>query len=245
MEKGIALYNEQAYSWALEIFSQYISPFSRFHQWNTLYKLELFSWALDFFSENRYDALHNRGNTEYYLGLQKTEKEQKKKYWQQSLESFTGAYKQNPAKSTQANYNFVEKKLRELDPPPDGWRSSDDSEKTLSWSQSEQNKQTTKKEDWEKETSQTSTENSQNQPSWNSQNWAYKLDEKESIKELSPLEKEKVQKYMNQLQEAQERNGQYFNKKPSTSNNNPFENFVDPFTWEPFFEWLQNSEKDW
>lgn len=245
MEKWLDLYQKGAYSWSLNIFSQYTTQTAQFNQGNTLYKLNSFSWALNLFLENSYDSLHNKGNTQYYLWLQNMDIEEKKKYWQKSLEAFTWAYQKNPSLSSQKNYEFVEKKLRELIPPPSSASSEDQEKKTATWSKTEKNDPS--KDTSEDKDSQESQKSQQDQKSWsaqNSQNSPYTLDEQNPVEQLSPLEREKVQRYMNQLEQVQDRNRGYFNKKPSP-NNNPFEWFVDPFTWEALFEGIYNNEKDW
>lgn len=227
------------------------------------YKSEDFSWALlDFsWSQNSLQSLHNLGNSLYYLGTKQNDTTQKVSLWKQSLSAYSWALTFGASWATQQNYDFVLKKLQELEKNQNKSNSgstskdqeknqnsgSGSSDKNSSWSGSQDSKDSQQKKDDSKNQQNSSQGNTSQNSSSQQRDSQYQFKQWQGNGWLSQEEKNYIENYQQSLQDFQKRNAQFYNKKPSSSQGDDiFGNFVDPFTGEPVFQnSLNQTTKDW
>ncbi len=184
------------------------------------------SWNLEI------NALHNLWNTAYLLWATKDNTDEKLSLWNQSLGFYSWALDKKELAETRENYEYVKKQIQAL-------QNTEEKEQTSS----EQEKDTGQKE--QKNSSQTGSSSKKSQSS-SQRDSQYQLKQWDAKGELSQSEKEYLEGYKQYLEEFQKQNSQFYNKKPSSQEGGDiFENFMNPFTWEPLFQNNFNqSEKD-
>ena len=203
---------------------------------------------------------HNLWNTYYKFWDIQESRDAKINFWQKSLQSYLDALEifQNP--QTQANYDFVRKKLEELleeeeEPPQDEEEIPPEEESEEDEQQQEQddNQEQNQENQQENENSQDSqqewqqsspdmSQNSQNEQSWDdvqvSQNPNFWLgwNEEEWFAPLTPEEREMIEQQLNRLQEEELQNREL--NKPGNRGN-----VFDQFWIERFFN--NRTNQDW
>lgn len=252
-------------SWKVELAGKIFSQLSNIFPQNA--SLELKKADVFYKEENYHQALikylqvkcrwdemcfilnHNLWNTLYRFGETFEEKEQKKKFWQQSLWAYQEALSYKMDLQTEQNYEFVLKKLKELEePPPPESQSQQQEQKKQDEKDQEKNEE--EKQSKEKQQEQQPQENNQEEknPEQNQdQNWqpwetptnpntGIGWEVEEIQKPLSQEEQKQIEQYLEWLKQEEKQN-QEFNK--------PWKK--DSLWWWEAFELFEDNKKntDW
>ncbi len=195
---------------------------------------------------------HNLWNTLYRFGETFEEKEQKKKFWQQSLWAYQEALSYKMDLQTEQNYEFVLKKLKELEEPrPPESQSQQQEQKKQDEKDQEKNEEEKQSEDKnEVQQEQQPQENNQEekeQEKNEDQNWqpwetptnpntGIGWEVEEIQKPLSQEEQKQIEQYLEWLKQEEKQN-QEFNK--------PWKK--DSLWWWEAFELFEDNKKntDW
>ncbi len=187
-------------------------------------------------------ANYNLWNAYFKLWKQENDLEKMIIFRKKSLENYKNILDKKNDKKTSQNYDYVKKKLEELEQEQkqeqkqDWWKPKND---TLKKEKQEDNTK-----NWEKKQDENATNENK---SWEWNEYDIKKDSK--LKELTEDEKRQLEEYNEQLKEQQKQNSKNFWKK---SNSNQ-EDVFDIFSQDPFFGNYENfdnsilnwNEKDW
>lgn len=230
-------------SWKVELAGKIFSQLSNIFPQNA--SLELKKADVFYKEENYHQALikylqvkcrwdemcfilnHNLWNTLYRFGETFEEKEQKKKFWQQSLWAYQEALSYKMDLQTEQNYEFVLKKLKELEePPPPESQSQQQEQKKQDEKDQEKNEEEKQSEDkneaQQEQKPQEYNQDEKKQQQNQDQNWqAWETptnpntgigwEVEEIQKPLSQEEQKQIEQYLEWLKQEEKQN-QEFNK---------------------------------
>jgi Ca-activated chloride channel family protein len=197
---------------------------------------------------------HNLWNTYYRLWEKNNDLEQKKSLRNQAITNYEKALKIKYDKETKENLEFVQRKIEELDQQEKDKQNqqnnsgSNNSKQKWSWdNQQSQNGSWWDQKNWSWSNVQTNNHSSQENWSWNRQNqntWNNNSNTNNSENNLSKDQTQKLQEYMQYLQQEELKNQWNFNKK--TQNSDQQDIFSQFFWSDPFFDnsALNNDGKD-
>lgn len=242
-----------------------------YNLWWDYYELWKFDKSMELYSKiNLFtgsnlslDTYYNLWNIFYRLWDSEQYDIQKKvDLWKKSLLSYNQVLLKKEDKQTRENYNFVQKKLNEL-----LQKIKEEQQKQIEEQQKQQEEQQKQNENknndennndsestsqWQKDQN---NEQKDQQDQVQTVKWwrgdEYKLWNWQELQELTPSEKEELQKYNEQLKQEQQQNSIYFGKKNQDKNNT--DSLINQFMQDPFFNdfksfdnsILNKNEKDW
>jgi hypothetical protein len=272
IQKGITLYNNSDFTWAQSQFLSSNFPDTKeeslYNIWTTLYKQKNYTGAFLYFHSTaswnlELNSLYNLWNTAYLLWAAKNDTDEKLSLWNQSLGFYSWALDKKESVETRENYEYVKKKIEELQNTEEkeqksseqekdtdqkeqknssqtGSSSEDSSKDMQNWDTSSSKQKSNSNDSKEVDSSSKKAQSSQRDPQYQLKQW-------DGVWELSPFEWREIESRKLFLEESQKRYMEFYNKKPSSQEGGDiFENFTNPFTWEPFFQDnLHQSEKDW
>ena len=223
--------------------------------WNDFYRLwnynlaiknydKLFlSWDKDVFLSSAF----NLANSLYKLWEEEKDIRNKINLWISSLNLYLNLLSNKEDKKVRDNYNFVKKKLEELESESqdsndnsEDW--SNDNDSNYSWQEEDSNEDWSKQwiewEEWDWDKS----ENEGIEYDTSTQSWylsereeIYKLKLWEDISEISDIERQKVKEYIDFLKSEQEKNKLFFDNKKNLDIN-PDNSFLEILKNDPFFK---------
>jgi Ca-activated chloride channel family protein len=200
-------------------------------------------------------AHYNLGNTQYRLGEQQTEYEQKKQHWVNALTNYQQALELDQNDSlAQENAQFVQKKLQQLEQEQkqqESQENQDQDEQGEGEGESEQSNENESEEgDTGEENNEDESDGEENQQ--NEQNGTGQQTPQYNSG-LSEEESQRLDQYMDQLEQEEQSLDDYFYRNgENTQPSSPFDRFLnDPFFGGNLFDDIfeqeneNDTEKDW
>ncbi len=239
---------------------------TKYNLWWDYYKLWDYKKAKEYFDNIKTETWkvedlemdYNLGNTHYRLWEKDQNIQNKIELWKNSLNNYQKVLEKKKNKKTQENYDFVEKKLKDLeDKNKDNNKEQDKktNEQKWQWDSNDESKQWWEQQDknwkeedwiskWEKKQDEASK---QKNKSWKWESTDTKKDSEK--KSLSEEEQKQLEQYNEQLKQEQKNNSSFFGKK----NQGNSQDIFDIFNQDPFFGNTQNfddsilnkNDKDW
>ena len=233
---------------------------SLYNSWSYELSNKIFSWALE--ENNDSIILYNIWNSLFKIWESDNNIEEKIKWYQVSLEAYSGSLDLRYNKDTQENYEYVKNKFDELleSKNQDDNSQNNNQEDSQEWEADDTNSEKNTSEQSHKNESSTeenqsteSTENEKNneENEGNQGNKDSNTNEKseenqqsqwEETNELSQEQMEQIEQYAENLKKSEFYNQKYFNKQEPEDNQNIDDFFRDPFFDDSFVRWW---EKDW
>lgn len=220
---------------------------------------EQFLEASEFFMKlsDKSISLHNLGNVFFEHGYRQSWQE-KIQYYRQSVIFYELSLEEREDEGTRKNYEYVMSLLQEQEQESQNQESDSDQnqpespeESSSQWSdesqpeipspeESSQPQESASQQDtWEQQPSQEQNTQNMQVPERGEQ---YQLQESDSAQDLSSQELKALEQYIDDLENTQQRNQQFFGKQSPTTSWDVF----DQLFRNPFFEQnLDSTEKDW
>lgn len=215
------------------------------------------------------DTLYNLGNSLYRLG-EKEENQKRIQFWKEAIGNYTKSLALRSDMQTEENLAFVKEKLQQEERKQKENKTSSESEnqqkqtewnKSSSWQQERIKKDESEKGSKagsgseKKETSTGSvkeTNKTQSGQNW-SNGWSYSLigwQNKDNINSnLSPTDKQEVEKYLEQLKQFSKQNGKLLNPEKPWDIGDSISDQIRNFFWnDSFFQDMipnNDGKKDW
>lgn len=229
--------------------------------WN-YFKVWDFENSLNFYSQTKfatgsqdfYDLNYNLWNTFYRIWEKSQEKKDKIDNYKKSLDSYKKVLDLIEDKKTKENYDFVEKKLKELENSHKEDNSSpQNNDKNQEWQNKNETNSWSQNETWSWSQNQTQSwseskdENQQWQSNQSERPEEYRVWETDKIDKLTQEEKKELENYNLYLNQEQKNNIDNFWKQEQNQ-----EDLFDKFMQDPFFDnfkWfndsINQSDIDW